>query len=98
MGKKMKKINELTNRQMNKICSKYLESNCAGCPLKRYNEERHIHYLYCFKQLRSLYYSNKIWYQENWKDRPDLEDALDELRKEQIELEKTDVEINEEDL
>jgi len=86
-----KKIIELTNQQMNKICEKH-SPLCKNCPLSRTNEKGNL--VKCYKWARAFYYFNVTWFETSFNGtEEELKDSLEILKKEQIAMEQKEIDV-----
>lgn len=92
-----KKISELSNGQLTKICKKH-HPICENCPLQRKEGSRVM--ALCFGKLRAWFIEDIKWYKENYKPEGNitLEEVLEDLIEEERITESHMIEISEDDL
>ena len=90
------KVNTLSNSKMNKICKE--APNCDKCPLTRYSKDGRR--ILCYRRCRALYYMNKHYYEELFKqdltktDREYHEAIWEQEQLDQQKLESEEIELN----
>lgn len=89
-----KKIKDISNREMNKICKDHIKYNCENCPLKRFDKKTGREKLLCYKKARALYYADKeiVMNTSGMTDENKLL-IIERYKKEQEEIEKDEIEL-----